>query len=90
MFDLDQVDKGILEVKYKLPYADSDHPEIIAGLMAKGEAFEHSHSLTDQLGGQLDAGFHIIAMYEDHHSNFAVSEYTPTFIATRAYKPHPE
>jgi ubiquinone/menaquinone biosynthesis C-methylase UbiE len=87
IFDLDRADEGILEVKYRLPYADSDHPEIAARLMAKGEALEHSHSLTEQLGGQLDAGFHITAMYEDFHSNFAVSEYTPTYIATRAYKP---
>ena len=87
MFDLEKADNGILEVRYKLPHADSDHPEIAEKLIAAGDALEHSHSLTDQLGGQMDAGFHIVGMYEDYHGTSAVSEYTPTYIATRALKP---
>ena len=87
IFDLDKADNGILEVKHKLPYADSDHPDIAAKLMAAGDALEHSHSLTDQLGGQMEAGFHITGMYEDRHSAFIISEFTPTYIATRALKP---
>jgi SAM-dependent methyltransferase len=86
IFDLFKADEGILEVKYKLPYADTEHPEIAAKLMASGDALEHSHSLSDQLGGQMEAGFHIIGLYEDYHSAFVVSEYMPTFIATRALK----
>ena len=87
MFDLDKADNGILEVKYKLPHSDSDHPELAKKLIADGDALEHSHTLTEQLGGQMDAGFHIIGMYEDYHGTSAVSEYTPTYIATRALKP---
>lgn len=87
IFDLFQADEGRLEVKYKLPYADSDHPEAAERLIASGDALEHSHSLTDQLGGQMVAGFHIIGLYEDYHSDFVVSEYMPTYIATRALKP---
>lgn len=87
LFDLEKADKGILEIKYKLPYNDSEHPEIAAKLIAAGEALEHSHSLTEQLGGQMDAGFHITGLYEDYHSAFIVSEFTPTYIATRALKP---
>ena len=86
IFDLEKADNGILEVKYKLPYADSDHPEIAAKLMAEGDALEHSHSLTEQLGGQMDAGFHIIGLYEDYNKHIAVSDFTPTYIATRAIK----
>jgi SAM-dependent methyltransferase len=87
IFDLFQVDEGILEVKYKLPYADSEHPDVVQKLTASGDALEHSHSLTDQLGGQMEAGFHIIGLYEDYHRAFVVSEYMPTYIATRALKP---
>jgi SAM-dependent methyltransferase len=87
LFDLEKADNGILEVKYKLPHADRDHPEIAEKLIAAGDALEHSHTLTDQLGGQMDAGFHIIGLYEDHHGDSAVSEYTPTYLATRAIKP---
>jgi SAM-dependent methyltransferase len=87
MFDLDKADNGILEVKHKLPYADSEHPEEAEKLIADGDALEHSHTLTEQLGGQMDVGFHIIGFYEDYHSISAVSKYTPTYIATRALKP---
>jgi ubiquinone/menaquinone biosynthesis C-methylase UbiE len=87
IFDLFQADEGILEVKYKLPYADSEHPEVAQKLTASGDALEHSHSLSDQLGGQMEAGFHIIGLYEDYHSAFVVSEYMPTYLATRALKP---
>ncbi len=83
MFDLEKADHGILEVKYKLPHADSDHPEIAEKLIAEGDALEHSHSLSDQLGGQTDAGFHIIGIYEDRHAGSAIGEYMPTYIATR-------
>jgi len=86
IFDLDKADQGILEVRFKLPYADYDHPEIAAKLMAEGSALEHGHTLTDQLGGQMDAGFHIIGLYEDYNSHVAVSAHTPTYIATRAIK----
>lgn len=86
LFDPEKADNGILEVKYKLPHADRDHPEIAEKLIAAGDALEYSHTLTDQLGGQVDAGFHIIGLYEDYHGDFAVSEYTPTYIATRALK----
>lgn len=87
IFDLDQADQGALEVKNKLPYADSDHPETVARLMETNSPLEHSHSLSDQIGGQVDAGFHITGLYEDHHKGFIVGDLMPTYIATRALKP---
>ena len=87
IFDFDKAEQGIMEVKYKLPYADIDHPEMRERQLANGWPLEHSHSLTDQLAGQTDAGFHVIGLYEDHHSGTAISDYTPTYIATRALKP---
>ena len=86
IFDWEKAEQGVMEVKHKLPYA-AEHPEVAAKLIAEGDALEHSHTLADQLGGQMDAGFHIIGMYEDYHGTSAVSEYTPTYIATRAVKP---
>ena len=87
IFDYEKAEQGLVEVKYKLPYADADHPEIADKLIAEGDALEYSHTLTEQLGGQMDAGFHIIDMYEDYQQHTAVSDYTPTYIATRALKP---
>ena len=87
IFDLDKADEGVLEVKNKLPYADSEHPETVARLMEKSWPVEHSHSLSDQLGGQMEAGFHVIGLYEDHHKGFIVGDLMPTYVATRALKP---
>ena len=35
----------------------------------------------------MEAGFHLSGFYEDKTSNHIISEYTPTYIATRALKP---
>jgi ubiquinone/menaquinone biosynthesis C-methylase UbiE len=89
IFDLDKAEQpeAQLEVKYKLPYADLDHPEICQRLIEKGWPLEHSHSLTDQLAGQMEAGFHLVGLYEDRHQGTLISAYTPTYLATRALKP---
>lgn len=90
LFSYDAMD-GLepLLVKYKLPYTDvgSLPPEQLEKFMAEGMPVEHSHTLTDQLGGQLDVGFLLTAMYEDSHSKVALSEYMQTYLATRAVKP---
>lgn len=87
LFDMDKADEGTLVIANKLPYADSEHPETVKKLMEKNWPLEHSHSLTDQLGGQMDAGFHITGLYEDHHEGFVIGEQMPTYIATRTSKP---
>ncbi|HEX5732640.1 MAG TPA: class I SAM-dependent methyltransferase [Blastocatellia bacterium] len=89
IFDRFQCERGILEVKHRLPYSDltalSD--EEMATFIEKGEPLEFSHTLTDQIGGQTEAGFVISGFYEDHHRNDPVAKYMPTYIATRAIKP---
>jgi len=88
LFDFDKAEQeGLMEVKYKLPYADLDHPEMRDRQIAHGFPLEYSHSLTDQLAGQMEAGFHLIGLYEDRHQGTAISDYTPTYLATRALKP---
>ena len=87
IFDYEKAENGVMEVKYKLPYADIDHPEMLERQIANDWPVEHSHTLTDQLAGQTDAGFQIIGFYEDYHNDTAISNYTPTYIATRAIKP---
>lgn len=90
LFSVDAIEgRQPLTVVNKLPYNDlEDLPkEALEKFMAEGVPLEHSHSLTDQIGGQLDAGFHLVAMYEDCHTRVALSAYMPTYIATRALKP---
>ena len=87
IFDFDKADQGVLEVAHKLPYADLEHPEMLQKMMDKNWPLEHSHSLDDQIGGQIDTGFHLIGFYEFKQSNSIISEYTLNQIATRALKP---
>lgn len=53
------------------------------------EGIQFSHSLEEQLGGQLKAGFILTDLYEDRDREGCgiLREYTPQYIATRAIKP---
>ncbi len=85
IFDEELEDKGILEVRHALPYADS--PEKQQQRIEQGVPFEFGHLLDDQIGGQIDAGFVIAGFYEDSwHVDRPSSRYFPPFIATRAIK----
>jgi len=55
--------------------------------LEEGEPLEWSHSLEEQVGGQLQAGFLLTGLYEDIDPTSLVQDYIPTFIATRAVKP---
>jgi SAM-dependent methyltransferase len=78
-----------LEVRYALPFSDLDSLDAAERekLLASETPVEFSHTLEDQLGGQLDAGFHLTGLYEDRHRGMRLSEFMPTYIATRAVKP---
>ncbi len=53
-----------------------------------GDPVNFAHSLEDQIGGQIAAGFSIIGFYEDRWGGAqAIDKYLPAFIATRALKP---
>ena len=47
---------------------------------------EFSHSLEEQIGGQLEAGFRLTGLYEDH-SVSPLGKFIPAYIATQAVKP---
>jgi SAM-dependent methyltransferase len=89
IFDLELAERGQLEVKYSLPYSDVESlsAEERERRINAHEVFEFGHTLTDQIGGQLDAGFRITGFYEDHHRTLLQAKYMPTYIATRAVKP---
>ncbi len=78
-----------LRVRYAIPYSDleSFSEEELQAYMDEGTPLEFGHSLTDLIGGQTDAGFHITGFYEDICPDSPISKYHPTYIATRAVKP---
>ncbi len=89
IFDNEAADRGELIVRHRLPYAELDGltPAWQAEMEANGWPLEWSHTLTDQIGGQLEAGFLLAGLYEDHHTRHPLAEYMGTYLATRAIKP---
>lgn len=90
IFDLNKADdEGVLEVKYAIPFSDltSTSEEDRQRLIDRGMPMEFGHSLDDQIGGQIDAGFTIAGFYEDRFPGFVLDKHIATFIATRAVKP---
>jgi ubiquinone/menaquinone biosynthesis C-methylase UbiE len=89
IFDFAEMEeKGELNVRYSIPYSDSESlpPEKLEEFKKTGTPLEFSHTLTDLIGGQCEAGFQIIGLYEDVHKESVLSKYHPTYIATRALK----
>jgi len=90
IFDEDLADRtGELRVVHKLPFdaVTSLDEERLRTQIGRGEPLEFSHTLEDQIGGQIDAGFVISGFYEDRHRDDPIAAYMPTFVATRATKP---
>ncbi|NIF32057.1 class I SAM-dependent methyltransferase [Enterobacter sp. Cy-643] len=83
-------EQGVIRPRFSLPYSDVDDltPEELAAKRARGEAVVFGHSLDEQIGGQLEAGFLLTGFYEDKQPNprFLIDRFMPTFIATCAIK----
>ncbi len=64
-------------------------PDELDAKVGRGEALVFGHSLTDQIGGQTEAGFRIAGFAEARApvARFVIEQYLPTFIATLALKP---
>jgi len=89
VFDPEAEDRGEMVARFRLPYADLkdlSQSELDEAL-AQRHTVEFSHSLDSQIGGQLQAGFVLLNLYEDRHPGRLISEYFPVAIATRAMKP---
>ena len=56
-------------------------------LFFENEAYVFSHTLEEQIGGQLEAGFTLLALYEDTNGTGRLHEMNiPTFLAMRSQK----
>jgi ubiquinone/menaquinone biosynthesis C-methylase UbiE len=84
-----QLDDENLKLVYKQPFSDvhSLPKEDLEKLKEENEPFVFGHSLSDQIGGQLDAGFTLTAMFEDTWDvENKMNDFMPSFIGTRAVK----
>ncbi|MEW4454868.1 class I SAM-dependent methyltransferase [Bremerella sp. JC817] len=84
-----QEEKQELVVRHALPYSDlTSLTEAEREQAMQTRPLEFGHTLADQIGGQLQAGFHLIDFLEDRFDETdMISRYIDTFIATRARKP---
>ncbi|MER5688415.1 MULTISPECIES: class I SAM-dependent methyltransferase [unclassified Streptomyces] len=80
--------RGELVVKHAVPYSDLNmSEEERQETFGKDSAIEFSHTLTDQIGGQIAAGFVLAAFTEAPHQSSPTARYMPGYYATRAIKP---
>lgn len=92
LFDDERAENALLDVRYPIPYSDLDYLDQphIRKIIAAGEPVEFGHTLEDQIGGQLNAGFVMTGFYEDRYDEATgdpISQFMATFIATRAVRP---
>jgi SAM-dependent methyltransferase len=90
IFDSKLLDEqGEFRVRHALPYSDEDlTEEEWREQFGEHAPIEYSHTLEDQIGGQLDAGFIIVGLYEDYRrGDEPIAQVMPSYIATRARKP---
>ena len=71
-----------------LPFDPLTNPEQMAQLEATDSGVQFSHTLEEQIGGQLEAGFVLTGLYEDTNGEGRLHDFhVPTYVATRAIKP---
>lgn len=70
-----------------LPYDPLENPAQMESLMKGDYGVQFSHSIEEQIAGQLRAGFELLDVYEDTNSEGFLKEHgVPTFWATLARK----
>ena len=97
IFEYEPLLRGEFIATHSLPYSDAAAftPERLREWRENGHPLEYGHTLTDQIGGQLAAGFALTGFYEDKRLprpsrerdiEAVISQYAPVYIATCAVK----
>lgn len=74
-------------VTYRLPFNPLKDKALYEDSMKNDWGIQFSHTIEEQIGGQLEAGFVLTNVYEDTNGNGKLHEYNiPLFWATRAVK----
>ncbi|MGN1388795.1 MAG: class I SAM-dependent methyltransferase [Bulleidia sp.] len=75
------------EMINKLPFDPLEHPDQMKQLEETDSGIQFSHTLEEQIGGQLEAGFVLTGLFEDYNLEGRLKEFhVPAFVATRAVK----
>ena len=82
------VDENEERIVNRLPFDPIANPEQMAFLEEEDAGVQFSHTLEEQINGQLEAGFTLLALYEDTNGQGRLHELNvPTFLAMRSQKP---
>lgn len=74
-------------LKYRLPFNPLKDQALYQEMMDTDNGVQFSHTLEEQIGGQLEAGFRLTHIYEDTNGEGKLHEYNiPSYFATRAVK----
>ena len=89
LFDSLALEAGELRVTHRIPYSDVESlgDEKRARLLEQDAPLEFGHTLDDQIGGQITAGFVLAGFYEDIDPDTILGKHIPSYIATKAIKP---
>lgn len=72
----------------KLPFNPLQNPEQMKQLEVDDAGVQFSHTLEEQIGGQLEAGFLLLALYEDTNGEGRLHDLNiPSFLGMRSIKP---
>jgi SAM-dependent methyltransferase len=87
VFDEASMRGGILQVAHSIPYSDLDRRTDSKAQCDRDDPLCFGHSLTDQIAGQISAGFAITGFYEDRYDDDdLISQYIDSFVATKSTK----
>lgn len=87
VFDEAALDRQELVVRHRIPFSTLDLSDTDRMRAYGNGPIEYSHTLTEQIGGQLAAGFVLTHLTEAPHHADITAHYFPAYIATRAVKP---
>lgn len=74
-------------IENKLPFNPLKDKTLYDRMMLDDNGIQFSHTLEEQIGGQLEAGFTLCSIYEDTNGEGRLHELNiPSFIATKAIK----
>ena len=81
------VDEAEEKIVNTLPFDPLKNPDQMRQLQQQDAGVQFSHSFEEQIGGQLEAGFTLLDLYEDTNGEGRLHEmHIPTFLAMRARK----
>jgi len=90
VFDAKAYEQGRMEVAHSLPYSDAATftTQEIRAKRENGDPLEFGHTLEEQIGGQIAAGFVLTGFYEDRNDPpELLDRYLASYFVTRATKP---